>query len=155
MLLVMSDLDADLLPQLIDEVLRAQGRLLAATGELAAVDGLTGAQALVLTAVVRAGRPPTVAQIGRSLGRARQSVQRLADLLAARELLVRKENPDDRRAPSLVPTLAGREVYERIERRSRSWSARITDEMDENDLLTTIATLRQLRDRLQDDAARH
>jgi DNA-binding MarR family transcriptional regulator len=72
---------------LADEVLRLHGRLLAADSDLGAADGLTGAQVLVLTAVVNAGRPPTVPQIGRSLGHTGQSVQRIADALTARGLL--------------------------------------------------------------------
>ncbi|MEX5637744.1 MarR family winged helix-turn-helix transcriptional regulator [Parafrankia sp. FMc2] len=136
-------------------MLRTQGRLLAASGDIAAEDGLTGAQGLVLTAVVRADRPPTVPQIGRSLGRARQSVQRLADILVELGLLVSKENPDHKRAPLLVPTEAGRAVYARLNERSRSWIARVSEGISEDDLVAATVTLRALRDGLQRDAAKH
>ncbi|HVW43325.1 MAG TPA: MarR family transcriptional regulator [Amycolatopsis sp.] len=141
------------LPLLIDEVLRTQGRLLAATGEHAAEEGLAGAQLLVLIAVVNAERPPTVPQIGRSLGHTRQSVQRIADILLKRGLLACEENPDHKRSPLLVPTASGRAVYDRANKRSRSWITRITAGIDEADLTAATITLRTLRNRLERDTA--
>jgi DNA-binding MarR family transcriptional regulator len=140
------------LPRLVDEVLRTQGRLLAATGELGSAEGLTGAQLLVLTAVVNAERPPTVPQIGRSLGHTRQSVQRLADALAGRGLVAAKQNPDHKRAPLLVPTEAGRAAHRRVHERSQSWISRVTEGIDPDELSRATETLRILRSRLEADA---
>ncbi|GAB2964097.1 MarR family transcriptional regulator [Amycolatopsis acidiphila] len=141
------------LPRLVDEVLRTQGRLLAATGDFGAEEGLTGAQLLVLTAVVNAERAPTVPQIGRSLGHTRQSVQRLADALLARGFLAAKDNPDHKRAPLLVPTEAGRAAHRRAHERSRPWAARVSAGIDPAELARAAETLRLLRTRLEADAA--
>src|SRR5260370_11849015 len=44
-------------------------------------------------------QPQTVAQIARDMGHARQSVQRVADVLATEGLVVYQKNPAHRRAP--------------------------------------------------------
>ena len=48
---------------------------------------------LVLSAVAGALSPPTVPQIGRSLGHPRQVIQRIADALVARGLIGFEDNP--------------------------------------------------------------
>jgi DNA-binding MarR family transcriptional regulator len=136
---------------LADEVLRLHGRLLAANSDLGASEGLTGAQVLVLTAVVNDGRPPTVPQIGRSLGHTRQSVQRIADALTARGLLAGKENPDHKRAPLLMPTEAGRAAHRRIHVRGQAWIARVTEGIEPDGIASAAGILRALRARMEAD----
>jgi DNA-binding MarR family transcriptional regulator len=138
---------------LADEVLRLHGRQLAANTELGAPEGLTGAQVLVLTAVVNAERPPTVPQIGRSLGHTRQSVQRIADALSARGLLASKENPDHKRAPLLTPTEAGRAAHSRIHERGQAWIGRVTAGIEPDDIARATDVLRALRVRMEADLA--
>jgi DNA-binding MarR family transcriptional regulator len=139
------------LAELVDEVLRCHGRLLTATANLGTGDGLTGAQLLVLTTVVRADRAPTVPQIGRSLGHSRQAVQRLADALVERGLIEAVDNPDHKRARRLVPTAAGRRAYDRSNARGRDWAARVTEDMSPAELTAAAETLRRLRRRLEAD----
>jgi len=136
---------------LADEVIRLHGRLVAVNGDREETDGLTGSQALVLTAVVNAERPPTVPQIGRSLGHARQSVQRIANALIARGLVTSEQNPDHKRAPLLLPTQAGRAIHGRLQDRAQGWIARVTEGMDAADLVAATKTLRTLRERLEAD----
>ncbi len=140
---------------LVDEVLRCHGRLLTATADLGTEDGLTGAQLLVLTAVVRAERPPTVPQIGRSLGHSRQAVQRLVDALVERGLIETMDNPDHKRARLLVATADGEHAYARSNELSRDWTARITEGMDPAELTTATDVLRRLRHRLEADRSPH
>lgn len=64
----------------------------------------------VLTATVNADAPPTVAQIGRSLGHPRQVVQRAANGLAELGLIELRDNPGHKRASLLVPTAAGQKL---------------------------------------------
>jgi DNA-binding MarR family transcriptional regulator len=138
---------------LIDEILRTRGRLVTTTPALGADDGLTGSQSLVLASVIRAVQPPTVPQIGRSLGHTRQAVQRTADALADAGLVEFVDNPDHKRARRLVPTEHGRAVDETVQRRSRAWAARITEGMDLGDLVAATETLRALRTRLEAEGA--
>src|SRR3546814_12463811 len=58
------------------EVARLRGRMRALYADTRSASGLAEMELTVLTAVVNAAAPPTVAQIGRSLGHPRQVVQR-------------------------------------------------------------------------------
>jgi DNA-binding MarR family transcriptional regulator len=73
----------------------------------------------------RAYEPTTVAKIAQDIGHARQSVQRIADILAAEGLVSYEDNPTDRRARLLQLTSDGAEVLEKIYQRQVEWSLRI------------------------------
>src|SRR5215207_9086901 len=59
-------------------------------------------------------QPQTVAHMAREMGHARQSVQRVADVLANEGLVIYKENPADRRAQLLELTPHGAQVLAAI-----------------------------------------
>lgn len=141
------------LEYLFDEVLRTAGRLVAAT-PTSAGGGLTGSQNLVLTAVVRAERPPTVPEIARSLGHSRQAVQRLADVLVDRGLVETVDNPDHKRARRLVATPPGRAAYREADLLSRAWARRVTRDLSDKQLSAAVQTLRTLRHNIESDIAR-
>lgn len=90
-----------------DEVARLRGRMRALYADTRAASGLPEMELTVLTAVVNAAAPPTVAQIGRSLGHPRQVVQRAANRLAELGLMSFADNPDHKRASLIVATDAG------------------------------------------------
>src|SRR5260221_4084500 len=56
-------------------------------------------------------QPQTVAQMAREMGHARQSVQRLADVLAKEGLVVYKDNPADQSARLLELTPQGGKTF--------------------------------------------
>ncbi len=58
--------------------------------------------------------PQTVAHMAREMGHARQSVQRVADVLAKEGLVIYKDNPADRRAQLLELTPQGAQVLAAI-----------------------------------------
>src|SRR4051794_40649940 len=58
--------------------------------------------------------PQTVAKIARDIGHARQSVQRVADVLANEGLIVYKNHPTDKRTKLLEMTPKGLEVLTAI-----------------------------------------
>lgn len=79
----------------------------------------------------RAGyKPHTVAQMARDMGHARQSVQRIADVLVEEGLAVYQDNPDDRRADLLALTSRGAEVLDTIYALDRAWSRRLMKRLD-------------------------
>ena len=91
---------------------KLNGQFLAIAEELAGPAGLTAAWWQVLGAVL--GEPLTVAGIAREMGITRQSVQRIADILADRGLARYLPNPAHRRAKLLTPTDEGRAAIARI-----------------------------------------
>ena len=142
---------ADLMIQLIDEVMRGRSRLPGSETfyDRPELQGLTGT---VLTAVVMAAHPPTVPQIGRSLGYPRQTIQRQADTLLSLGLAEFVENPDHKRAHRLVATPAGHALHQAADARSRRWAAQFTAGLSPEKLAITVETLRLVRHRLETEA---
>src|SRR5262249_27541551 len=98
--------------ELILDVFRLNGRLLAAGDRLVADLGLTSARWQVLGAVALAATPGPVAHLARSMGLTRQGVQRIVNALAAQGLLQFEPNPHHRRAPLVTLTEEGRQAYQ-------------------------------------------
>jgi len=86
------------------EVFRLNGALIAAGDALAAPLGLTSARWQVMGAVAEARGGLPVAGIARNMGLVRQSVQRVADDLAAEGVLRFAPNPHHRRARLVLLT---------------------------------------------------
>jgi DNA-binding MarR family transcriptional regulator len=107
--------------------------------------GLTGTEALTLYAVVNSGKPVTVPQIGRSLGHARQVIQREANTLVQRGLLETRENPAHKRAALLVATTAGREVKAGFDAAGRAINEQLAEGLDLQTVLSAREGLRELR----------
>lgn len=95
------------------------------------------------------GSGRTVPQIARRMGMARQSVQRLADLLAEARLVRFEANPDHRRSPLLRTTEEGSRLRERLERQLRGWEQTLEELVEAEDLETALVVLRAMRSGLE------
>ncbi len=113
---------------LVLETFRLNGRLLATGDRLARQVGLTSARWQVLGAL-DAG-PLPVAQIARRMGLKRQSVQRLADVLANEGIVAFEENPTHRRAKLVRLTAVGRQRYARLTEIQKEWANRVSRGLD-------------------------
>jgi DNA-binding MarR family transcriptional regulator len=101
-------------------VLRVAGYLAAAGDELARPVGQTSARWQVLASID--AEPAPVAQIARTLGLARQSVQRIADALTEDGLTAYEDNPAHRRAKLLRLLPDGRAALRAIQAAQRPWA---------------------------------
>lgn len=128
-----------------DEVARLRGRLRALFEDVRRAAGLNEMELTVLTATVNAAVPPTVAQIGRSLGHPRQVVQRAANRLAELGLVALQANPDHKRASLLVPTAAGKAVKAEDSRRSEAIVAAMLARIDEKAFAEAADRLHAIR----------
>jgi DNA-binding MarR family transcriptional regulator len=115
------------------------GRFTAIGEDLANLGGQTLARWVVLDAAEDA--PVTVAQIARLRGIARQSVQRVADLLVRDGLAVYEDNPDHRRAKLLRPTARGRRALATISVAQKEWADALGAKIGVADLEKATATL--------------
>jgi DNA-binding MarR family transcriptional regulator len=113
----------DVLSELVLRIFRLHGRLLDAGDRLTAGSGLTAARWQVLGAVLHG--PLTVSAVARAMGLARQSVQRIADVLAEEGLCEFLPNPAHQRAKLLAPTDRGWKAIERIRPGVVAWNRRI------------------------------
>ena len=120
-------------------VFRLNGQFLALGESLARPVGLTAAWWQVLGAVL--DEPLSVAQIARKIGVTRQSVQRVADILASDELAEYRPNPAHRRAKLLHPTEQGRVVVRRIRPAHAALAERLAKELGSNGLRQTLHDL--------------
>jgi DNA-binding MarR family transcriptional regulator len=113
-------------------VLRVGGFLTAAGDELSKPVGQSSARWQVLASID--AEPATVAQIARTLGIARQSVQRIADVLTEEKLTTYEENPAHRRAKLLRLLPEGRTVLRTIQAAQRPWADALGARIGESDL---------------------
>jgi DNA-binding MarR family transcriptional regulator len=137
---------AEAFRELIVLVFRLNGALTAAGDALAGPAGQTSARWRVLAAVE--DEPRTVAQIARAWSLARQSVQRVADVLARDGLVSYEPNPAHRRASLLALTPAGRDALTRIQGAQREWAERIGALVGARDLEQASAILARVLDAL-------
>ena len=112
------------LAELVLKLFRLNGRLLDAADRLTEGSGLTAARWQVLGAVLR--EPLTVAAIARNMGLARQSVQRVADVLVQDGLCEFLPNPAHQRAMLLAPTDRGWKAIEQIRPGVAAWARQIS-----------------------------
>ena len=129
----------DAFSELVVHLLRLNG-ILAAEGEaLARPAGQTTARWQVLAMVEDA--PHTVARIAKTLGLARQSVQRVADALEAAGLVRYVDNPNHRRARLVSLTDEGRAALASIQAEQRPWADRLGAAVGEPSLRRANAIL--------------
>lgn len=134
----------DALSALVVHVLRL-GALLQSEGDaLARPAGQTSARWQVLAVVE--DEALTAAEAARRLGLARQSVQRVADLLDAEGLVEYRENPAHQRAMLVSLTGAGRHALRRIQLAQRAWANEIARHFDEVELADADRILARLAD---------
>jgi DNA-binding MarR family transcriptional regulator len=131
------------------QVMQLNGLLLAAGDALAAPAGQTSARWQILAAVE--GAPRSVADIARLMNLARQSVQRIADLLVGDGLACYEDNPAHARAKHLCLSASGRHTLARIQDAQRQWANGLAAELDVDQLRAANALLAQVTLLLQSD----
>lgn len=98
----------------------------------------------------RAGyQPQTVAQMARDMGHARQSVQRIADVLEREGLVSYKDNPADRRAKLVELTPQGTQVLMTIYALNEEWSGHIMSRLDPAHISQLADALENIGDTLE------
>jgi DNA-binding MarR family transcriptional regulator len=92
----------------------------------------------------RAFQPQTVAQMAADMGHARQSVQRVADVLQREGLIAYRPLSTDRRTKLVELTPLGHEVLGEIYQRQVAWFADITSHLTEDRLRRLTTSLREV-----------
>ena len=136
----------ELFTELVLEIFKLNGLLLSEGDRIAGKYELSSARWKVLGAVALNDRPMTVAQIGRHMGQARQSVQRIANDMAEDGYFTWVDNPGDKRAMLLKLTAKGKRVYKQLESEQAPWAIEAANELDHEELDTALNVLRRLSD---------
>lgn len=129
----------DALTELVVKTFRLNGLFLAAAEQIARPVGLTAAWWQVLGGVL--DEPRSVAGIAREMGLARQSVQRIADLLVERGLAEYRPNPAHQRAKLVAPTEAGWAAIRALGGTQHEWANRVAGSVGEAELRSALAAV--------------
>ena len=124
---------------LVLQIFRLNGLLLDAGDWLTAPSGQTSSRWQVMGCIDHT--PQTVAAVARTMGLARQSVQRTADLLVTDGLAAYEPNPDHKRAKLLRLTPEGQRVLTAIEEAQATWANRVAHSLKEADLQAAAQVL--------------
>jgi len=141
---------SDVLTDLVLEVFRLNGRLIAAGDALVAGIDLTSARWQVIGAMAKDARP--VAHIAHAMGLTRQSVQRIVDELAVAGFVSFQPNPHHKRAKLVSLTSKGIAAADAAMRLQKPWADALAAVADRQALETTLQTLARLRAHLEDTA---
>jgi DNA-binding MarR family transcriptional regulator len=132
----------DVLTDVVMRTFRLYGAFLEAAETMTKPVGLTAAWWQVLGAVLR--EPLSVSGIAREMGLARQSVQRITDLLVDKGLAEYLPNPAHQRAKLVRPTEEGYAAVARLREAQHEWANRVSAQVSLEDLRTTLSTMTAL-----------
>jgi len=138
--------------ELIVEIFRLNGRLLAEGDRLVAPLAMTSARWQVMGAIALSPAPETVARLARTMGLTRQGVQRIVDELAVQGMVALRPNPHHQRARLVVLTTQGEVAYAAATALQVPWVNALAREMSPDEIAGACALLRTLRRRLEHGA---
>lgn len=115
---------------ILGEANRVAGRCLQIFSRIRQDCDLSGIEVLTLIAITHATTPPTVPQIGRSLGHPRRVIQRAVRVLEERDLVQPLPNPGHKRAALLTGTEKGRALGRAIDAQAAEIIADLADGLD-------------------------
>jgi DNA-binding MarR family transcriptional regulator len=144
-----SDCDTDALTQLILEVFRLNGSLIAAGDRLVADLGLTSARWQVLGAIALSPTAEPVARLARSMGLHRQGVQRIVNELVEEGIVTLADNPHHRRAKLVRLTKKGEALYRAAERRQKPWARKLAKGIGVKAAMSACVMLSTVRQKLE------
>lgn len=138
--------------EVILEILRLGGRLASAGDALVGDLGLTSARWQVLATVGFSQGGETVSGIARSLGLARQSVQRVVTETEVDGLVQLVDNPAHRRARLVTLTDPGKRALDGADARRKVWTNRLAHDLEGLDVEAARDVLVGLREALDQPA---
>ena len=150
----MSRGNGDTVTNLVLEIFRLNGALLAAGDALVADLDLTSARWQVMGAVALSPAPLPIAHLARNMGLTRQSVQRIANELAASGHLCFAPNPHHERAKLVLLTDKGRKAYESATDRWRPRAEALGKGLGRKPIDAAAELLRTIRQRLENEPVR-
>jgi len=134
---------------LLDEILRIEGRFKSAFADFRRAINLNESELRLLNALCEAETSATVSQVARSIGHARQLIQRSANSLLGMGLIETLPNPDHKRAALLRPTRHGWELKHQVNARAQAMADALRDHVDVDAIYLAIDSLRAVRKALE------
>lgn len=142
---------SEAITELVLEIFRMNGELIAMGDALVGDLGLTSARWQVMGAIALANTPLPIAQIARNMGLTRQAVQRVANELEGEGFIRFAPNPDHQRAKLVLLTRKGETAYAAAMARWEPKALALGGGSNLKDLETSLAMLRRVRQRISND----
>lgn len=140
------------LTDLIVDVFRLNGALLASGDTLVKDLGLTSARWQVLGAIAFSPVPLPVAHLANNMGLTRQAVQRSVDEMLSDGLVRLEPNPHHKRAMLVTMTERGESAYRAASVRQEQWADALAHDLSHGGVETAGRLLRELQRRLAGSA---
>lgn len=134
---------------LIVEVFRLNGSLLATADRLVSKFGITAARWQVLGAIGLPAVPETVARLARNMGLTRQSVQRVVNEMIDEGMLCLLDNPHHARARLVTMTPKGRKAFAAALEIQEPWVKALSAGIGKDRINDARQVLETLRARLE------
>jgi len=134
--------------QLFDEMSAFNRKLRAFFDAAVREEGLTLARARALFAIARRG-PLTQKELAEELEIETPTLVRVLDGMAGQKLIVRTEDPSDRRAKRIAMTEAGQVAFDRMYVLAAGLREEIAAEITEDDIEIALSVVRRLTRNLQ------
>lgn len=142
---------SDAVTDLVLEIFRLNGELIAMGDALVDDIGLTSARWQVMGAIALAATPLPIAQIARNMGLTRQAVQRVANELQGEGFVRFAPNPHHQRAKLVLLTKKGEAAYAAASARWEPKASAFGAGSSLKDIETALTTLRRVRQRIAKD----
>jgi DNA-binding MarR family transcriptional regulator len=137
------------LTDLVIDVFRLNGALLASGDALVGDLGLSSARWQVLGAIAFSPVPLPVAHLARNMGLTRQAVQRSVDEMRNDGLVRLDPNPHHRRAMLVTMTERGTSAYRAASQRQERWADVLAAGLSPKDIEAASVLMRELQRRLE------
>lgn len=132
--------------ELFNQVRTTQGIVFAGTDMVASGSPLSPARFLLLRVIAFSQAAKTVPTLARHLAVSRQAVQRLADGLAKDSMVALRPNPHHLKAPLVVMTPKGRQLFDVCESRYQDWLASLAGNFSDDEVHAATKLLQRLQE---------
>lgn len=132
--------------ELLNQVRTTQGIAAAATDLVLSRSLLSPARFLLLRVIASTPAARTVPTLARHLAVSRQAVQRLADGLGKDGIVALRPNPHHLKAPLVVMTAKGRQLFELCEARYQEWLASLAGAFSDDEVDAATRLLQRLQE---------
>jgi len=136
--------------EFVSQSFRLNSRLQLTADRMARDVGLSAARWQMLSVVSQATKPLTISDIARSMGLARQSVQRVADALCEEGLISYQPNPKHQRASLVTMTKQAAALLEQLDNQRIAWAREVAAALQVADIKAANAVLQAISEKLDD-----
>lgn len=143
-----SNLEADILTDIMLTVFRVNGRLLEKGDQLVEPLNLTSARWQVLGPVALAVEPLSAPQIAQAMGITRQGAQKQLNKLEEEGFVEQRPNPRHERSPLYALTGLGTRTISKTMALQKTWASGLVAGLPLQDLRKTLRTLNSIYERL-------